>query len=416
MTTYVRYRDDLETVPADEPATIEALRALMTKAQHLGREKHGESVRSSHAKAHAFVRGSLIVADGLPPELAQGLFAMPRTYEVLARMSQVPGEVNDDRAVSSPRGFAVKVFGVEGPMLPGHEGAATQDFVFDTSKVFPNANAKTFLAGFTPPNLIAPRLPDVVKSAVTHASEAVNDALHAVGSDSPTLDVYGHPAYHPLGEAYYSQMPLRYGDYVAKLAFIPANPALAALYREVVDRNDANVLRNVARAFFARHPAVYDVRVQLMVDEATTPIEDATVEWPEDASPYRTVAQLVLPPQESWDRALQDFVDHELSFAPAHAMAAHRPLGSIGRARLGVYPYMAEKRRRENGRVGREPASLAEVKELVEANRPSAPIRGTTQDAVRRSPRNSGKSALPWLLAGAGLVAGIALFLRYRDG
>ena len=49
-------------------------------------------------------------------------------------------------------------------------------------------------------------------------SRATNAALNAVGLNSANLDFFGHPPFHPLAEAYYTQAPLRYGNYVAKLA------------------------------------------------------------------------------------------------------------------------------------------------------------------------------------------------------
>ena len=49
--------------------------------------------------------------------------------------------------------------------------------------------------------------------------------LNAVGLNSGKVDFYGHPKFHPMAEAYYSQTAYRYGDYVAKFAVIPANPS-----------------------------------------------------------------------------------------------------------------------------------------------------------------------------------------------
>jgi hypothetical protein len=38
------------------------------------------------------------------------------------RLAQVPGELLDDRKVSTPRGMALKIFDVEGEMPPGRQG------------------------------------------------------------------------------------------------------------------------------------------------------------------------------------------------------------------------------------------------------------------------------------------------------
>ena len=361
MPEYLRYRDDLEAIEPDEPETFRKIIDVMTAGMHEVRRQADRSIRISHAKAHAFLKGEIVVTDGLPPELAQGLFARPRSYAALVRLSQVPGEVLDDRKVSSPRGMSIKVFGVEGPKLPGHEGA-TQDFLLDTGgTVFPFADAKQFLAGFAPNDVVAPLLPEAVKGVVSKVARAANVALHAVGLNSPLLDAYGHPPEHPLSQSYYSQAPLRYGDYVAKVGVVPATDALKAMQGQKLDLKDENGVRDAVIEFFRTNEARYDVRVQLAVDEKRTPIEDASVEWPEDVSPYRTVAQLVLPPQDAYDPARQEAVDVGMAFAPWHALAAHRPLGSLMRARLAVYPVLSARRHRENGAAVAEPASLDAV-------------------------------------------------------
>ena len=59
-------------------------------------------------------------------------------------------------------------------------------------------------------------------------------------------------------------------------------------------------------------------------DVETMPIEDASVEWPERESPYRTVAHLLLPRQKIALLRQQDAYQN-LSFNVWHALAAHRP-------------------------------------------------------------------------------------------
>ncbi len=54
-------------------------------------------------------------------------------------------------------------------------------------------------------------------------------------------------------------------------------------------------------------------------------------------------------------------MDEVLSFCPSHALAAHRPLGSLMRARLRAYPALSAWRHRRNGVAAREPRSLDEI-------------------------------------------------------
>ncbi len=84
------------------------------------------------------------------------------------------------------------------------------------------------------------------------------------------------------------------------------------------------------------------------------------MEWPEDVSPYRTVATLEIAPQTAWSEERDAFFT-PLSFRPAHSLAAHRPLGQIMRARLFVYERLVAFRRSRNGEAPAEPRSIGEV-------------------------------------------------------
>jgi hypothetical protein len=355
----VRYSDDVEAPPPDEDAVIDRIIAAMTRESGITAERHGQAVRASHAKSHGLLKGELRVLDGLPEELRQGLFAAPRTYPVAVRLANVPGEILDD-SVSTQRGMAIKVLEVEGEMLPGHAGEATQDLVLDSGSTrFPNADAAGFLATILALEQ-ATQAPQAVKTAVSRASRAANAALRAVGGDSATLDFFGHPPRHPLAEAYFSQAPIRYGDFIAKLGVFPASPGLGTL-ADIHPSADPDALRTATVAHFRRHPAEFEVRVQLCTDLRRMPVEDASVEWPEEESPYRPVARLVLPVQDACSPPRRRFVDEVLSFCPSHALAAHRPLGSLMRARLRAYPALSAWRHRRNGVAAREPRSLDEI-------------------------------------------------------
>ena len=351
---YVRFSDAVETVEPDEEELFDRIVGVMASGGKRVRERHGRALRTSHAKPHGLLRGELRVEGGLPPELRQGLFAESRSYPVAVRMAQVPGELLDDRSVSTPRGMAIKVFDVPGQKLPQHAGETTQDFVLDTGKAFISATARTFLGAISGTEAATP-LPEAAKAAVSTASRATNAALNAVGLNSAKLDFYGHPPRHPLAEAYYSQCAFRYGDYIAKLAVIPDMPELRRLAEEELHLEDENGLRNAVAEYLRDRPAEFVVAVQLCTDLDRMPVEDASTEWPEDESPYRPVARLVLPPQPAHDAERESSIDEAMSFCPSHSLTAHRPLGSIMRARIHAYEVLGRKRREINGRPIVEP-------------------------------------------------------------
>ncbi len=101
--------------------------------------------------------------------------------------------------------------------------------------------------------------------------------------------------------------------------------------------------------------------MQLCTDLERMPVEDASVPWPEDESPYVAVARLVLPPQNAYSPARQAFFDDVLSFQPAHALQAHRPLGSLMRARLATYQALSAYRHEQNHQKQVEPYSVDQV-------------------------------------------------------
>ena len=195
-------------------------------------------------------------------------------------------------------------------------------------------------------------LPQPVKSTVSTTALAANAALTAIGLPSANRDVLGQPR----AARYYSQMPMRSGRHVAKLAAFPdADDHL----RTVVGTSPVAVADAVA-ARLADRPLRLTLAVQLRTDAQAMPVEDARERWPEDLSPYRPVGWLVLEPQAARDPTRIAAVE-ALSFAPGHALAGRRPLGAIARARMHVYRVLADERRRARRHALVEPASADAV-------------------------------------------------------
>lgn len=356
---YLRYAPDIEQPAADEQATIDGIIHGMTQQSETVEARERHAVRASHAKSSACVTGELTVLSGLPPELAQGLFAAPATHPVAVRFAQGPGETLGDR-VSTHRGMSIKVFDVPGEKLPGH-AVNTQDFVLATGTTFPSGTAAGFLRDGT---LIGKStgLPEGAKSAVSSTMRNLNRVLHAFGTESALADFFGHPFSHPLADSYFSQAPIRFGDYVAKLGAVPASESQRALSEWRLDPHQAeDGFRYATVAFFREHEVVFELKAQLWADAVKQPIEDASVDWPVSISPYRTVATLRLPRQDAYDPARVRYFDEMITFRPAHSLAAHRPLGSVMRARLQVYRALSAFRHRENGVVPEDTARIDQV-------------------------------------------------------
>jgi hypothetical protein len=203
-----------------------------------------------------------------------------------------------------------------------------------------------------------------LKKAASATLRATESVIEAFGGQSPTVkSLGGQPLIHILGETYYSQAPILYGPYMAKIAVVPVSPALTALTDTPLDLDgDANGIRRAVVAFFAHEGGEWELRVQLRTDAEAMPIEDASVVWPEDKSPYRAVARIRVAPQEAWSQGRASEIDDGLSFSPWHGLMAHRPLGSVMRARKRAYELGAEFRAEHNRCPIAEPRSRNDIR------------------------------------------------------
>ena len=107
-------------------------------------------------------------------------------------------------------------------------------------------------------------------------------------------------------------------------------------------------------------PYEFDIQVQLCADLAQMPVEDVTVEWPEQLSPLLTVAKLRLPQQDISDDDNLAKMD-ALSFTPWRVTAYHAPLGNIMRVRKEVYRHSSILRHRLNQQPRVEPSTADQV-------------------------------------------------------
>jgi len=348
-TAPVRFDSSVETVAEDETKTQAELVATLLAMSRTMADHTGHAMRSVHAKSHGLLHGELRVLDGLPEPLAQGLFAAPRTHQVVMRISTPPAEMLDDR-VSLPRGMAIKVLGVEGERVEGSEADTTQDFLFVDGPVFAAPDAKGFLKSLKLLAGTTDKAPNA-KRVLSSVLQGVEKAVEAVGGKSGTLIALGgHPDTHPLGATFFTQVPIRYGNYIAKLQLAPVSPNLLALEGQAIDLHDKpDGTREAVVDLVRQQPAEWELRVQLCVDLERMPVEDASVEWPQDLSPFVAVARLTVGTQAGWSDELAREVDEGMAFNPWHALAAHQPLGNVMRARKPAYAASSNYRSERNG-------------------------------------------------------------------
>lgn len=361
MADYLRYHDGLEQKQGNEDQIIDAIVASMMRTNQRVFDRHRHATRDAHAKSHGVLTGLVTVYDNLPAHLAQGVFATPASYPVVIRLSTAPGDIHSDK-VPMPRGMAIKMLGVGGrQVLPQRQQANTQDLLLVNHPVIAFGHAASYLQT---QKLLEKHMddPDTVMRIMAALARGGSKALHALGISSPAIDTVGMPNTHILGETFYSMAAVRYGDYVAKLCAAPLSENVMKLTGQLVESDlGDSALRDLVVAHFSTQGAQYELRTQLCTDVARMPIEDASVDWPQDESPYQPVAKLTIPAQDAYSPARRVFADDVLSFNPWHCIEEHRPLGSIMRARIKAYEASSKFRHEMNARGRIEIDSVDQV-------------------------------------------------------
>jgi hypothetical protein len=309
-----------EAIADDEAARFDRYASELREMQK-SRVRDGKTPRALHAKQHVGAVGQLVVPQQ-PGTPRPALFAKPATWPVYVRFSNGSGARQHD-GVADVRGVAIKLVGVPGKkLIPGLEDKLTQDFLFIQVPATPFRGPDEFVS--------------FVRIATKGKALLVPRLIGAFGLR--TLSILGGLASMPKVSSmatarFYTATPIRFGETAAKLALFPLSTAAGtpgagrdALRADLVSRLKAGAIE-------------YSLRAQLFIDESTTPIEDASVVWPEARTPFVELGRLTLPRQDvdsPRGREIEDLVER-LSFDPWHAVEELRPLGAMMRARSHAY-------------------------------------------------------------------------------
>ncbi|MGI4870104.1 MAG: catalase family protein [Janthinobacterium lividum] len=359
--SYVRFASGVEEMQPDEDKLTNETVESMGRLNRYMFEKHRHAIRDAHAKSHGVLRGELHIYPNLPEHLAQGVFHEAKTYPVIIRLSSAPGAIGPDQQ-STFKGMAIKLIGVEGrKFLAERAEEVTQDFLLVNYPTIPTGD----IASFHRMQLMLEQLahtPDGFQQAISTTARVANKALNAIGLDPAISPIGpGDPNHHLLGETYHIQGAIRYGDYVAKISAAPLSENVKALTGQVIDVQEDGTWRDLVVDFFSTQGAEYEVRAQLCTNLKAMPVEDASVEWPADQSPYQPIGKIVIPAQDAYSPARRVYADDSLSFTPFNCLPDHQPLGSINRARLKAYEASAIFRHRMNAQPRVEPRDISQL-------------------------------------------------------
>lgn len=351
----IPYADSVEVIPSDEVDDIRRAIQTLEKILKLSREQSGQYQSDVHVKVHGCATGEFRVLPNLPAELAQGVFAEERTFSAAVRFSNSASQPQPD-FVPDGRGMAIKLLEVAGERLSSEDnGAPTQDFVMVNHPVFFAGNVKDFLRF---EQVLAAAKPEKLATATEALTGGEWNPLHWHWREALTvIQIAGHLPAHPASNTYFSMAPIRFGKYVAKYRAKPSGDLLGS-FVDIVAKlgKHPDALRLMLEETLRSQQVLFEFQVQLRTSAQTMPVEDATVQWPESESPYRTVALFLIPRQEI-NTEEQKAVCKQLSFNVWHAVADHQPLGGINRLRREAYPISAAWRRQETNALPHSPSS-----------------------------------------------------------
>ncbi|MBX7077843.1 MAG: hypothetical protein K1X88_01570 [Nannocystaceae bacterium] len=317
-----------EQVAPDEDERFARYAQGLVAAQRKRSAAQGEG-RALHRKQVLALAGELEVAAGLPAHASHGLFASPGRHEVLVRLSNGAMERSSDRR-PDVRGFSFKVFGVKGPNALGSGETTSQDFTMINHDKFSAAKA----AEFAELVLALDRGPLAVLGHLVRTYGFFGALRHAKAAKA----VITKPFTGFATERFSTVLPLCCGPYAMRARLLPpgGEPRPDARDDWAAD----------LRGRLERGPLSYRMQAQFFVDEAITPIEDASVDWPESEAPWIDVATLTIAPQSFDDEAAKarQAKAEQGIFDPWNALAEHRPLGDVMRARKVAY-YASQKAR-----------------------------------------------------------------------
>lgn len=315
-----------EQIAPDEAQRLEAHAQVFAALQQKRAARGGAPRRALHAKGLCGARAELTVLPDLPEAARVGIFAAPRSYRAWVRFSNGSSGAQPDRR-PDVRGLAVKILGVPGKkLIPALAAAQTQDLLMINAASTPFRGPDEFVAfarAASSPALLLPRL--IGALGFGRSLQILRRLLAGTGKPVASLAT----------TRFYSALPIQWGRGAVHYGAIPVDAAPAASSPPAGDEH----LRDDLIARLAAGPLRYDLQIQFFVDEARTPIEDASIEWREDVSPFVTIARLVIPRQDLRSVAGQEaaaFVEG-LSFDPWHAPEEFRPLGAMMRARDHAY-------------------------------------------------------------------------------
>jgi L-lysine epsilon oxidase-like protein len=282
-------------------------------------------------KPHGVAHGRFEMRRDLPGNLKVGVFAL-KSLPAWVRFSSDTTSTSPD--LKTTCGIGIKLFGVPGAKLLGD--GETQDFILQNMDVFFVDDAKA-MCEFTKAGVVEGDYDRYIDS---------HPVTKRILKEMEKVEL------STLTATYWSVLPYAFGKgrYVKYKLEPETKP-------DGLPSNDPNYLAaDLARRLRAGE-ARFRFMVQFFVNEKVTPLDKASVRWSETESKPIQLATLILPRQDITALGQASYGEN-LAYNPWHALAEHKPEGSISEARRVVYAASASERHDANGVPYREPDAV----------------------------------------------------------
>lgn len=294
----------------------------------------GAYERGGNTKTHGLVKATFTIRDDLPEHLRRGVFAEPRSFPAYVRYAGPGPDVPEDIRDVGFGSMTVKLMGV-----PGRKLMAEEKHTID----WPAVVTPTFVT------------PNVRENAKLQYWSTIDEPLWYFlnPKDLHLLDMlmqglWNETQYNPLGHRYYSCVPYLLGEGQAMLySYVPLSDVPMRIPGVPFGRVPPNYLRDNMALTLREQEVEFDMVVQVQTDPHLMPVEDNSVRWPEEVSPWIPVARITIPVQD-FDTPERMGFARNLKFNPWHTIEAHRPLGNQSRARRRMYQELADFRQQMN--------------------------------------------------------------------
>lgn len=293
----------------------------------------GRVKRFNQAKTLGCFNAKFTVNNNVPKTLQHGLFANEGSYPAIIRFANASTSDDGDKDL---RGMSLRISNVEGDMVWGEDGL--QDFILNSHPVLFAGTPEDFR------DFIQAQLDDDI---FWYFLNPFDSHLGGLGILLSARD--NHTS--PFDIRYWSTTPYQLGnkDKAVKYSVKPCSSHDSEHPEELTENYlQANMVAHL------RHSEVcFDFMLQPQINAEEMPIEDASVLWDEDDSPFVPVARITFGQQEFATKEALKLCENR-QFNPWQSLQAHRPLGRMNYVRLKIYEALAAYRLANNHKLYEE--------------------------------------------------------------